>query len=446
MSDTKDVRVDRRALIAGAAAAGAASLLPSVAGAAIVQPPKRFPNGFLWGTATAGHQVEGNNVNTDIWLLENVKPTMFAERSGDGVNSFALWQTDLDLVRDHGLNSYRFSLEWARIEPEPGFFSIAMLDHYKAIIAGCHARGLTPMVTYNHFTTPRWFGAMGGWNNPQSARLFARFCDQATRALGDGIGYATTLNEPNTISIVADVFPPEALGLLRAMNAAGAKACGSASFSNTMVPDPADIGTTLPNLIAGHKLGKAAIKAARGSIQVGVSLAISDDQAAGADSLRDAKRKAFYGAWLDAAGGDDFLGVQNYERAVWGPKTTLPPPPGAVLNASGREVYTPSLANAVRYAHAQTHLPILITEHGVGTDDDRIRADFIVGSLKELSKAIDEGVPVKGYVHWSLLDNFEWIFGYSRKLGLCSVDRTTFRRTPKPSLDVLGNIARRNTV
>ncbi len=436
------IHLDRRAVIAGVAAAGVTLATPSSVVAALGK--GSFPAGFLWGTATAGHQVEGNNVNSDIWLLENVKPTMFAERSGDAVNSLALWETDLDLVRRFGLNTYRFSLEWARIEPEPGFFSIAMLDHYKAMIAGCHTRNLTPVVTFNHFTTPRWFAALGGWTSPQAADLFARFCDRAARALADGIGYATTLNEPNTVSIIADVFPPQALGLLRAMNAAGAKASGTATFSNAMVPDPADIGTVLPNMIAGHRQARAAIKAVRGGLPVGVSLAISDDQAAGPDSIRDTKRKAFYGAWLDAVKGDDFLGVQNYERAVWGPKTPLPPPAGAVLNASGREVYAPSLANAVRYAYAETRLPILVTEHGVGTDDDRIRANFIPAALAELSKVVAEGVPVKGYVHWSLLDNFEWIFGYSRHLGLCSVDRATFQRTPKPSFAVLAGIARRN--
>jgi beta-glucosidase len=182
----------------------------------------------------------------------------------------------------------------------------------------------------------------------------------------------------------------------------------------------------------------------RGSLPVGVTLAISDDEAAGPDSVRDAKRRAYYGHWFAAVKDDDFLGVQNYERAIWGSKSPLPPPAKAVLNDSGREVYAPSLANAVRYAYAETKLPILVTEHGVSTPDDRIRATLITAALAELAKVAADGVPVKGYIHWSLLDNFEWIFGYSKQLGLCSVDRTTFQRTPKPSFAVLGEIARRN--
>lgn len=439
--------MDRRALLAAAGASAAALSAGQAAAKAASRPATGgFPKGFLWGTATAGHQVEGNNVASDVWLLENVKPTMFAERSGDADNSFELWPQDLDLVRGLGLNTYRFSIEWARIEPEPGAFSIAMLDHYARMVDGCRARGLAPMVTFNHFTVPRWFAAQGGWTNAQSPDLFARFCDRAARRLAQGAAYATTLNEPNTVAIMRDVFPPQFLGAMRNMNAAAGRACGSDNFRNAMVPDPSDLETVQPNMIAGHKAGKAAIKAVRGDLPVGVSLAISDDQAAGEHSVRDAKRAAFYGPWLEVAKADDFLGVQNYERARWGDKAQLPPPEGSKRNGSGREIYAPSLAGAVRYAHAATGVPIVVTEHGLNAADDALRAEFIPAALAELQRAIAEGVPVQGYVHWSLLDNFEWIFGYKPKYGLVSVERMTFKRTPKPSATVLGAIARRNAL
>jgi beta-glucosidase len=213
-----------------------------------------------------------------------------------------------------------------------------------------------------------------------------------------------------------------------------------------MIPDPADLKTLQPNMIAAHKAGKAAIKAARGDLPVGVSLSMADDQAVGESSVRDARRASFYGAWLEAAKADDFLGVQNYERARWGDKGALPTPPGVALNGAGREVYAPSLAGAVRYAHAATGVPIIVTEHGLNTDDDAIRSVFIPAALVELQKVIADGVPVKGYVHWALADNYEWIFGYKVHFGLCSVDRTTFKRTPKPSAHVLEAIAKRNAV
>lgn len=438
--------IDRRSLLVGAAALAAEPATGLAATAAARPRDPRFPAGFLWGASTAAHQVEGNNTASDVWLLEHTSPTVYAEPSGDAANSFALWPDDLDLVRSLGLGAYRFSLEWARIEPEPGQFSVAMLDHYKAMIAGCRARGLTPVVTFNHFTTPRWFAARGGWGHAEAPALFARFCERAARHLADDIGYATTLNEPNLSGKLQDLLPGDLLGADKAMVAAAARALGVATFQPGNPLYVRDMATTQTNLIAGHKLGRAAIKAVRGDLPVGVSLAMLDDQAVGAHSLRDERREYFYGAWLRAVQGDDFLGVQNYERSVWDDKGKRPVPPGAVTNTMGAEVYPPSLAGVVRYAHAATGLPILVTEHGVGTDDDTIRANLIPAALAALRQAIDEGVPVLGYLHWSLIDNYEWVFGYRIRFGLCAFDRQTFVRTPKPSAAVLGRIARANAL
>jgi beta-glucosidase len=405
-----------------------------------------FPKGFLWGAATAGYQVEGNNTASDVWFLEHSRPTVYAEPSGDAANSFELWRTDLDLVKSLGLNTYRFSLEWPRIEPEPGLFSIAMLDHYKAMIEGCRARELTPFVTFNHFTTPRWFAAQGGWAHADAPALFARYCDHAARHLASAIGYATTLNEPNLAGVLQDLLPGAVLGADQAMVAAAAKSLGVAEYLPGNPLYVRDRATVQAHLLAGHAQGRAAIKAVRSDLPVGVSLAIFDDQAVGEHSLRDAKREYFYGPWLRAAKGDDFLGIQNYERSVWDDKGKRPMPPGAVTNSMGSEVYPPSLAGVARYAHAATGLPIVVTEHGVGTDHDEIRSHLIPAALTELKKAMDDGVPVLGYCHWSLIDNFEWVFGYRIRFGLCALDRQTFARTPKPSAAVLGRIARANSL
>jgi beta-glucosidase len=434
--------IDRRAFIAAAAAASAAP--------ALAARNRAFPKGFLWGAATAAHQVEGNNVNSDIWALEHVTPTVYAEPSGDAANSFELWPTDLDLVRTMGLNAYRFSLEWARIEPEPGQFSIAMLDHYKRMILGCRARGIEPVVTFNHFTTPRWFAMRGGWTSAEAPDLFARYCDRAARHLATDIGHATTLNEPNLAGLLHLVLPPGLGDILltadRAMSEAAARQYGVAKFyaGNSLWTDAPQ--TVSAHLLAAHEAGRAAIKAARGDLPVGVSLAIVDDQAAGPDSLRDTMRETLYGPWLRAARSDDFVGVQNYERAIWTAEGRMPPPPGAMLNAMGSEIYPPSLAGAVRHAHAVAGVPVIVTEHGVNSPDDRVRAALIPAALAELARAIADGVPVKGYCHWSLVDNFEWVFGYKPQFGLHSLDRASFARTPKPSAAILGAIARRNAV
>jgi beta-glucosidase len=369
------------------------------------------------------------------------------ERSGDALKSFELWPQDLDLVRQIGLNTYRFSLEWSRIEPDQGQFSVAMLDHYKRMIEGCRARGLTPVVTFNHFTTPTWFARAGGWTNPNAESLFVRFCERAARHLAAGIGYATTLNEPNLMQVQVATTSPQRAAQKRKMLADAAKATGVAKYVVGNAADPEDFAVIMRNQVAAHRAARSAIKAVRPDLPVGVSLAIIDEQAAaGGETLRDQARADLYDGWLDAARGDDFIGVQNYERHVWGPQGKLPAPAGAQKNMFGGEVYAGSLAGAVRYAHQRSGAPVIVTEHGVATDKDPIRAALIPAALTELKKAMDDGAPVLGYIHWSLLDNFEWSIGYWPKFGLTAVDRKTFARTLKPSAQVLGRIARRNAV
>jgi beta-glucosidase len=442
--------VDRRkVLIGGGAALASATLVGTARATAAVPRPgdADFPAGFLWGAATSGHQVEGNDTASDLWLLENLQPTAFAEKSGDACNSFELWPQDLDLVRDLGLNAYRFSIEWSRIEPEPGLYSVAMLDHYQRMIAGCRERGLTPIVTFNHFTCPRWFSADGGWLNPASTARFAHFCERAARHLAAGIGYATTLNEPNLLPLLKWMdLPAPLLAAQRAMLAAAARATGTPAFSAANVTNYEDLGRQQESLLAAHAAGRAAIKAVRPDLPVGLSLAIQDDQAVGDTAMRDRKRAACYGAWLEAVRHDDFVGVQNYERVIYDAKGRVAPPAGVPLNSMGSEIYPPSLAGAVRYVHASSGRPILVTEHGLGTSDDTQRAAFIPAALAELRAVIDAGVPVRGYVHWTLLDNFEWIFGYGPKYGLYAVDRQSFRRTAKLSAALYGAIARRNAL
>ncbi|WP_260929012.1 family 1 glycosylhydrolase [Novosphingobium sp. 9] len=448
---TENFRMDRRALLAVGAGAGAlAGLAPlsarAAAKAAVAKASTPFPKGFFWGAATAPHQVEGNNIASDLWFLEHQQPTVFAEPSGDAVNSLELWPTDLDIVKGLGLNSYRFGIEWARIEPEKGLISRGMLDHYKAMVAGCRDRGIAPLVTFNHFTAPRWFSAMGGWTNPDAPALFANYCDKVARAIGADIGMAMTLNEPNILLLLRKILPPPVWDAQRATVQAAAKRLGVARFVCANVAGPEDIDAIEHGLAAGHKAARAAIKAVRGDLPVGFTLSIIDEEAAGKNSLRDAVRQELYGMWLEIAKGDDFIGVQNYERAVWNDKGRLPAPDGADRNWSGTEVYAPSLAGAVKYAHEATGVPILVSEHGVGTDDDTLRARFIPAALRDLRQVMADGVPVLGYVHWSLLDNYEWIFGYKPHFGLCSVDRETFVRTPKPSARVLGAIAARGSI
>ncbi|WP_322047956.1 glycoside hydrolase family 1 protein [Paraburkholderia sp. J67] len=429
--------LDRRALLKLMATTAATMPFSKVAFSESYQ---HQPDSFLWGVATAGHQYEGNNTNADTWVLEHVSPTIFKEPSGDAVDSFTRWREDLDIARDLGLNTFRFSIEWSRIEPAKGEYSIAMLDHYRRLIAGCRERGLTPMVTFNHFTTPIWFAAAGGWETNGAADHFVRYCERVTRHMGDLLTYATTLNEPNILKVIAWLplaFPPEFTQTQQAMLAAAAKVSGSSSFSSANVGD-AEPKTA--QMILGHKKGVEAIKSINPQVKVGVSLSITDDQAVGPDSKRDQKRQDVYGVWMEAARTGDFIGVQNYGRQRLDRHGAMPPPKGAEMTDSGEEFYPDSLEGAVRYAHAATGLPVIVTENGIDALDDAKRVRYIPLAVEAMQRAMRDGVPVHGYIHWSLLDNFEWLFGYGPRFGLYSVDRTTFKRTAKPSALVLAGI------
>ena len=404
---------------------------------------KSFPKGFLWGAATAAHQVEGNNVNNDNWLLEHVKPTLFAEPSGDACDHYHRYADDIKLLASLGFNTYRFSIEWARIEPEEGFFSSAELEHYRRMLAACHENRLTPMVTFNHFTLPRWLAARGGWENAGAADLFARYCERAAKHLGDLISFAATLNEPNIpllLSWLKLPIPPEALS---GMLAAAARAAGSDRFGFFLL-GPGE--QTVDTLVAAHHRGLAAMKSGPGKYPVGVTIAIADDQAVGADSARDRKRAQIYGPWLAAAAKSDFVGVQTYTRSRVGTDGDLPADPGVELTQMGYEVWPEALEQTVRYAAAQANVPVYVTENGIGTDDDARRIEYIKRALAGVQRCLADGVDVRGYVHWSLLDNFEWIFGYRPTFGLVAVNRDTQARTVKPSARFLGEIARRNSL
>ena len=408
---------------------------------------RTFPQGFCWGVASCGHQTEGDNTLSDTWFLEHVQPTVFREPSGKACNSYELWREDVDLVAGLGLNSFRFSVEWARVEPAEGRFSEEAVEHYRAIVDYCGASGIAPVATYNHFTAPHWFAARGGWLDPQAPELFARYCDVVTERLGDGIACAVTLNEPDLPALLTGLLPEAVHELQRATLLAASKEAGVLRYRAANVVLPEEIDAMADGTAAGHRAGKAAIKARRPDLPVGLSLAMVDDQVVGDDtSARDRKRAEVYGRWLELAREDDFVGVQNYERAWYDGNEPVPPPPGTARNQMGSHVDPQSLGGAVRYAHEAAGVPVFVTEHGLAHDDDSHRAAFIAPSLDGLLDAMEDGVPVIGYLHWTLLDNFEWIFGYEPKFGLHEVDRNTFARTPKPSTAVYSAIARANAV
>lgn len=395
---------------------------------------------FLWGAATAGHQVEGNNVASDIWLLEQVSGTTFLAPSGDACDSLHRWREDIAIVRALGLNAYRLSVEWSRVEPAAGQFSRAWLDHYAGIVATLRAQGIAPVVTLSHFTSPRWFAAAGGWQQADAPALFERFVSRVARRMGRDVSHAITFNEPNlpvmghwTATPIADAGRRS----LDAMLAAAATACGSDRFDVWVYSR----GEALANLLAAHRAARLAWKAEAPDTQVGMSLAVPDAQedASGIAAYRAVAEAPF----LDAARGDEFIGVQTYGRLLFANDRTLAPPPHAELTQAGDEFYPAALGHAVSHIHAATGLPVFVTENGIAAANDDQRARYIPAALSGLDRARANGVPVIGYLHWSLLDNFEWRRGYSQQFGLVAVDRQTFRRTVKPSARVYAEQIRR---
>lgn len=401
-----------------------------------------LPDGFLWGTAISAHQSEGNNVNSDAWLCENVAPTVFRAPSRDACDSYHRFEEDIAIAADLGLNCYRIGIEWARIEPEQGLFSQAELSRYRRLLEACHARGLAPMVTYNHFTVPRWFAARGGFERADGADLFARYAERATDRLGDLISCASTFNEANIQRLIAMVYRSDGQQAAnQAMLAACAKATGSEHFSSLLF---ADVAKTEPVLVDAHRKACQAIKASAGDFPVGLTLTMQDVQGGDDSELTEKVIDALYGPWLKEAAQSDFIGVQTYTRLLVGRQGRVNPPAGAELTGAGYEFYPQALGGTIRLAAERTGRPVYVTENGIATDDDTRRVAYIDAALSELRDCIDDGIDVRGYIHWSLLDNFEWTSGYEHHFGLVAVDPDTFQRTPKPSALHLGAIAARS--
>ncbi len=390
-----------------------------------------YRSDFLWGVATAAHQVEGNNVGSDYWLLEHLQPSTFVEPSGDACDSWHRWPEDVALVAGLGCNAYRYSVEWARIEPEPGRFSLAVLDHYRRMCAALREAGITPVITLHHFTSPRWLAARGGWEDAGTPSAFARYAERTVRALGDLVGAVCTINEPNAQvnSYIGRGDRPfdgesEVIG-------AACRALGSERFGSYFMGDSFRVRDVC---ILAHRLAVQAIGAAAPSLPCGMTLALQALECGEGGEvlyrkLFDNARAPFY----EAARGDSFLGVQAYNRMRTGPAGYLKPPAGAEIDRWGHDCSTSVLEASIREAHHHSGVPVFVTEHGINSDDDAQRQRHLAGSLPGLQRCLADGIPVLGYVHWSLLDNFEWRSGYAQKFGLYAVDRQTFERRAKPS-------------
>ncbi|MGD6749580.1 glycoside hydrolase family 1 protein [Streptomyces sp. BH105] len=394
----------------------------------------RLATGFLWGAATAPHQVEGNNLNSDWWVREQRMPGM--ERSGDAVDSYHRYAEDMRLLADAGLTAYRFGIEWARVEPEPGQISRAELAHYRRMIDVAVELGLEPVVTLHHFTVPRWFAAEGGWTGERAIERFRAYVRVAADIL-DGVKWVCTINEPNMLALMTMMSQ-------QAQDAEARKKWMSPTVEGAarpVLPDPdPEVGKQLAE--AHHVARDLLHKHTEAAVGWTVACQALTATPGNEERLREIRyvREDLY---LEAAREDDFIGVQSYSSQAVDAGGVVPHPRTGDNTLTGNAYRPDAIGIAVRHAWEATDgTPILITENGIATADDTRRIAYTSEALRHLFAAVDDGIDVRGYLHWSALDNFEWGH-WGPTFGLIAVDRETFERHPKPSLAWLGDVARR---
>ncbi|KRE30832.1 glycoside hydrolase family 1 protein [Agromyces sp. Soil535] len=390
---------------------------------------RNFPEGFLWGAATAAHQVEGCNTNSDWWHFEHAPLSAARESSGDGIDHWHRYAEDFALLAELGHTAHRLSVEWARIEPAPGEFSAAALGHYRDVLTELRRQGMTSFVTLQHFTLPHWFAASGGWTAPDALERFERYARTVLDALGDLTDFVCTINEPQMVALH---------GYLEGYHPPG-------------VTNPTlwrRVGRVLLDAhhVAVHATRQHSDASPGLVVQLPVLAPARDDAVTWA--FCEAMRREIVDLYLDglrAPDGGDWLGVQYY-RKNWVdpalPTLFAAPPRGVRTTQMGWAVHPEGLYEMLRRA-AGTGLPLYVTENGIATEDDDERIEYLESHLSAVARAIADGVDVRGYIHWSAFDNFEWSEGYGPKFGLIAVDRIDgFRRTPKPSAHAFARVAR----
>jgi beta-glucosidase len=388
-----------------------------------------FPSSFLFGTATSATQIEGGCKTSDWYEFARRIGTI---KNGDtpdvACGSWARWQEDVELQHSLGMGAYRMSIEWARIEPGPGEINRAVLHRYRRMLSGLRDAGIEPMVTLHHFTLPNWLAARGGVSCPDFPERLAVFARIAVCALGDLCKLWITINEPSVLisqGYLRGIWPPERRSPVAALRAHH-------------------------NLVRAHDAAYRAMKKVHGDeIKIGVAHHLRPTSPARPDSHADQAA-----AFLRGFAGDvfaiiacrhktqDFFGINYYSRDVVRFPMTRIGSNGAPASDLGWEIYPEGLGQLVRKWAPISKLPIYITENGIADAADSRRADFLTGHLAQLASAIADGIDVRGYFHWSLLDNFEWAEGYEPRFGLVAVDYATGERTPRPSAKVYSRIAR----
>lgn len=416
-----------------------------------------FPKGFLWGTATAAHQVEGSNANNNWAAWEAQEGRILSGHTAGLACDWwgGRWKEDFDRAVETGQNAHRLSIEWSRVQPRPDVWDEAAIDYYRQILRGLRQRGLTAMVTLHHFTDPLWLTEMGAWENDQTPALFEKYVYKMVEALKEYTNLWVTINEPNVYAIMGyffENFPPGKSDL---------KTCS----------------IVLKNMIRGHAAAYRSIHSLQPDASVGIAQNYQSFQPAHAwlpldkwlarfmhnnfnaaftNTLRDGKFKFVFRTEdiPEAKNTQDYFGLNYYTRTLVTLDLTnkkdnfikVAFPKDARISDNGHIANVPDgFYEGIKFARSYG-LPVYITENGVEDYDDDLRPEYLIGHIHQMWRAVNNNWPIKGYFHWSLVDNFEWERGWTQRFGLWGLDTETQARIRRPSVDIYEAICRENGI
>jgi beta-glucosidase len=377
-----------------------------------------FPKGFLWGSATASYQVEGGIENND-WAegaRNGILPIC-----GTSMDHYNRFESDFDIAKSLGQNAHRLSIEWSRIEPEEGKFDEKEIEHYRQVLRALRVRGLEPFVTLWHFTLPIWFSDKGGFNQKNSPEIFARYSKYVLEKLGNEAKFWMTMNEPMVWSkagYLTSAWPPFKM-------------------------NPISYLSVVNRLVVSHNLAFKEIKKNFPLVLVGIAkhnIAFVSNGKWWNNICSGFMNWFWNERFLNGISkSQDFIGLNYYFYKKFGDKEKYQ------KSDMGWDIVPEGLYIVLKRLQKYKK-PIYVTENGIADEADTKRADFIRASLRFVKKAIDKGVDIRGYFYWSLLDNFEWSYGFAKRFGLVEIDYKTLERSIRPSAYIYKEIAEKNIV
>jgi len=422
----------------------------------MIQATYQFTRGFLWGTATAAHQVEGGNTNNQWYVWEQAGRTK-------GVSGLACdwwggrWREDFDRAAESGQKAHRLSVEWSRIQPAPDQWDEDALEHYRLMLRGLRERGMTAMVTLHHFTHPLWLDQRGAWENEEVGLHFERFVRKTVEALKEYCGLWCTINEPNFyagLGYVTGDMPPGGGGLRLAIRVQANMARAHAAAYRTIheIQPKARVGYALHYRPAVPRRRWFPLDSITSRLRH-LGLNLSFPSAVSTGVMRTPLGRI---SMPEVKGTQDYFGINYYTAdTTWfdllQPKelfTHAGFPRGADLGETGMIANIPqAFYDALRWAvRTYPNLPILITENGIDSSDDVVRRRYLAQHLHQIWRALNFNWQIKGYFHWTLVDNFEWERGWTQRFGLWALDTDTQKRTKRPSADLYAAICKSNSL